>query len=202
MRGVLLVGVALLTLCITMGRARARESTPSPPCLVHTRVEGIVNSATADYLGSAIESAEKNDCGVLVVLDTPGGLMDAMRDIVRSFLGAPVPVVVYVSPSGARAGSAGMFVTLAAHVAAMAPGSNIGAAHPVLVGPDGDQGDSEMARKAVNDAAALARAIARERGRNATWAERAVRESASLTAQEAVAEEVVDLVVPSQRELL
>lgn len=185
---------------------RAQEpttDTPPPPCVVGAEVSGVINGATAAHLERAITVATKERCAaVMVTLDTPGGLMDAMRDVVRQFLGAPLPVIVHVAPSGARAGSAGMFITIAAHVAAMAPGSNIGAAHPVLVGPDGDQGDSEMARKAVNDAAALARAIARERGRNATWAERAVRESASLTAQEAVAEEVVDLVVPSQRELL
>lgn len=196
----MLVGVALLALCIALRPASARAS--GPPCLVQAEVTSIINSATAAYLQSAIESAEEQQCGVLVRLDTPGGLMDAMRDIVRSFMGAPVPVVVYVAPSGARAGSAGMFIAMAAHVAAMAPGSNIGAAHPVMVGPGGDQGGDEMARKAVNDAAALARAIAGERGRNADWAEKAVRESVSLTAQEALDENVVDLVVASERELL
>lgn len=201
-RGVRLIGIAVVAWCVALRPADAREPSVDPPCVVQAQVTSIVNGATAAYLQSAIASAESQRCSVLVRLDTPGGLMDATRDIVRSFLGAPVPVVVYVAPSGARAGSAGVFITMAAHVAAMAPGSNIGAAHPVLVGPGGDDKSDEVTRKVVSDAAALARAIAGERGRNAKWAEKAVRESASLTAHEALAENVVDLLAESERELL
>lgn len=187
-----------------LGAQEPRAATPgAAPCLITAEVTGVINGATAAHLERVIAAATEQSCsGVLVTLDTPGGLMDAMRDVVRHFLGAPVPVIVHVAPSGARAGSAGMFITIAAHVAAMAPGSNIGAAHPVLVGA-GDSGQpSETVRKAENDAAALARAIATQRGRNADWAEDAVRDSASLTAGEALEQDVIDLVVESPRELL
>lgn len=185
---------------------RAQEpptDTPPPPCVVGAEVSGVINGATAAHLERAITVATKERCAaVMVTLDTPGGLMDAMRDVVRQFLGAPLPVIVHVAPSGARAGSAGMFITIAAHVAAMAPGSNIGAAHPVLVGAGNGEQASETVRKAENDAAALARAIATERQRNAEWAEDAVRDSSSLTASEALEHGVIDLVVASPTELL
>jgi membrane-bound serine protease (ClpP class) len=125
-------------------------------------------------------------------LDTPGGLDSAMRDIIQAILNSPVPVAVYVSPSGARAASAGVFITMAAHVAAMAPGTNIGAAHPVDVG--GGDITGTMETKVTNDAVAYIQAIAQERGRNAAWAEQAVRQSASLAAAQAVEQNVVDFV--------
>ncbi|MFW6050631.1 MAG: NfeD family protein [Myxococcota bacterium] len=175
------------------------------PCVMEATLEGVVNAGTADYLASAVRAAEERKCGALLVtIDTPGGMLDETRRIVRSFLGADVPVVTYVAPSGAHAGSAGVFITLAGHVAAMAPGTNIGAAHPVSgAGQDPEEsGGEHMARKVENDTAAFARSVAEQRGRNADWAEKAVRESVSITAGEAVELDVVDHVVPSNEALL
>ncbi|MFQ5989046.1 MAG: nodulation protein NfeD, partial [Candidatus Methylomirabilales bacterium] len=148
------------------------------------RVDGIIAPSTAEFIVSAIRKAENVGAQVIVIeLDTPGGLDLSMRDIIKEVLRSPVPVVVYVSPSGARAASAGAFITIAAHVAAMAPGTNIGAAHPVQMG--GGEMDEEMAKKVENDAAAYIRGLAERRGRNAKWAEKAVRKSVSITAKEA-----------------
>jgi membrane-bound serine protease (ClpP class) len=174
-------------------------------CVLVAELDDIVNSGSAGYLTSAVEATGQRGCeALLVVIDTPGGTLDATRQIVQSFLAAPVPVVTFVAPSGARAGSAGMFITLAGHVAAMAPGSNIGAAHPVMLsGEDPDKaGGKQLARKVENDAAAFARAIAEKRKRNVAWAEAAVRESSSLTAVEAEEQRVIDLSAPSRRTLL
>ena len=140
----------------------------------------IISPVTSDYLTQQVEAAEASGALCLVVeLDTPGGLETAMRDMVKEILNAPLPVVVYVAPSGARAASAGVFITMAAHVAAMAPGTNIGAAHPVNVG--GGEVDEEMSKKLVNDSVAFAKTVAAQRGRNVDWAEQAVRESVSAT---------------------
>jgi membrane-bound serine protease (ClpP class) len=133
-------------------------------------------------------------------MDTPGGLDSAMRDIVQSIVNAQVPVVVYVSPSGARAASAGVFITMSAHVAAMSTNTAIGAAHPVDI--SGGDISSDMAEKVVNDAAAYIRSIAESRGRNADWAEKAVRESVSITETEALNQNVIDLVAPTLEDLL
>src|SRR5262245_28526210 len=165
------------------------------------RLSGTVDPITAQYLVRAIDRAEREGATVLVVvLDTPGGLDSAMRTMTQRILAASVPIVVYVAPSGARAGSAGVFLTLAAHVAAMAPSTNVGAAHPVAAGGGGL--DPAVAAKAANDAAALARTIAAQRGRNPDWADRAVRESISATETEALAQGVVDLVARDLDELL
>ncbi|HET7854751.1 MAG TPA: nodulation protein NfeD, partial [Candidatus Methylomirabilis sp.] len=137
---------------------------------------------------------------IIFELDTPGGLDTSMRVIIKEILRSPVPVIVYVSPSGARAASAGAFITIAAHVAAMAPGTNIGAAHPVQMG--GGEADEEMTRKIENDAAAYIRGLAERRGRNATWAEDAVRKSVSATATEALSLKVIDLVAANRSDLL
>jgi len=160
-----------------------------------------INPVTADYLSSVIEKAEEKGAGLIVVeLDTPGGLDSAMRQMVQEIIKTRIPVVVYVSPSGARAASAGVLITLASDVAAMAPGTNIGAAHPVSVGGGGM--DNTMARKVENDAAAYARSLAGKKGRNADWAESAVRQSTSLTENEALEKHVIDLVAPSLDDLL
>ncbi|HEX16431.1 MAG TPA: nodulation protein NfeD [Deltaproteobacteria bacterium] len=165
------------------------------------KVEGIINPAIASYVVRGIERAEREGGHCVVIqLDTPGGLMESMRQIVKKILGAEVPVVVYVAPSGSRAGSAGVFITLAAHVAAMAPGTNIGAAHPVQMGEK--KMDEEMAKKVLNDAVAYIKTIAKERGRNPRWAEKAVRESASITAKEALKLKVIDLIAPTFDDLL
>jgi membrane-bound serine protease (ClpP class) len=168
-------------------------------------VEGVINPTTALYLQRGLEKAHAQEAqAVLLKLDTPGGLESSMREMVQGILSSRIPVIVYVTPSGGRAASAGMFIVMAANVAAMAPGTNIGAAHPVSLG-GGDQGgatDQPMIAKAVNDAAALARSIAEERNRNADWAERAVREAISATAEEAKNLRVIDRVEPTQESLL
>ena len=164
------------------------------------RVEGVISPSTADYIISAIKEADKEGAEALVIeLDTPGGLDLSMRDIIKEMLASPVPIVVYVSPSGARAASAGAFITIAAHIAAMAPGTNIGAAHPVAMG---GQMDKEMTKKVVSDAAAYIRTIAEKRGRNVQWAEDAVRKSVSATEKEALKFKVIDLVAERLDDLL
>ena len=169
--------------------------------IVHViEVTGIINSLTVRYLDRALGEAERNGAAALIMrLDTPGGLDTAMRQMTQAMLAARVPVVVYVAPPGARAASAGMFITLAAHVAAMAPGTNMGAAHPVSLGA---QMDEVTAQKVAQDAAATARTLAVERGRNAAWAEKAVLESASLTSAEALEQDVVEIVAVDLNNLL
>jgi membrane-bound serine protease (ClpP class) len=176
-------------------------SAEAPGEVLVATIAASINPVTADYLSSVIEKAEEKGAALLVVeLDTPGGLDSAMRQMVQEIIRTRVPVAVYVSPSGSRAASAGVLITLAADVAAMAPGTNIGAAHPVSVG--GGAMDNTMARKVENDAAAYARSLAEKKGRNGAWAESAVRESASLTEKDALEKNVVDLVAPSLEALL
>lgn len=157
---------------------------------------GTINPVLANYIERGINQAEQeNAIACIIQLDTPGGLDTAMRDIVKDIVSAEVPVVVYVSPSGARAASAGVFITIAAHVAVMAPNTAIGAAHPVAIGTEGEaQMSEEMEEKIVNDAAAYIRSIADAHGRNMEWAEKAVRESVSATEQEALQLNVIDMV--------
>ena len=159
-------------------------------------VKGVINPVTANYVNRGINQAEEaNAVACVIQLDTPGGLDTSMRDIVKDIVDSKVPVVVYVSPAGARAASAGVFVTMAAHVAAMAPNTNIGAAHPVAIGEEGEaQMSEEMEEKVVNDAAAYIRSIAEAHGRNIEWAEKAVRESVAATEQEALELNVIDMV--------
>jgi membrane-bound serine protease (ClpP class) len=155
-------------------------------------IDGVINPVASEFIGKSIKKATTKGVEALVIeLDTPGGLDTSMRLIVKEIVGSEVPVVVFVSPSGARAASAGVFITLAAHIAAMAPGTNIGAAHPVGLG---EKMDKTIAEKATNDAAAYIKSLAERRGRNAGWAEKAVRESISATETEALKEHVVDLV--------
>jgi len=163
-------------------------------------VDGVINPASAGYIIEGIEKAEEEGAACLVIqLDTPGGLMDSMRSIVKRILAARIPIVVYVAPSGSRAGSAGVFITLAAHIAAMAPGTNIGAAHPVQMGKEVDK---EMEEKILNDTVAYIKTIAKQRGRNEQWAEKAVRESVSVKEDEALQLDVIDLVSPSLEDLV
>ncbi len=162
---------------------------------------GSINPGLAEFIVESIETAEKDQAAALVIqLDTPGGLVTSMRMINKAIVNAKVPVVVYVSPKGARAASAGMFITIAAHVAAMAPGTNIGAAHPVSIGIA--KMGKVMGEKVVNDMAAYARSLAKERGRNANWAEKAVRKSVSIDAKQAVKLKVVDLEAEDLDDLL
>ncbi|HYI14477.1 MAG TPA: nodulation protein NfeD [Thermomicrobiales bacterium] len=159
-------------------------------------IDGTITPVMATYVGRGIErSAERGDSAVILRMDTPGGLSSAMDDIVSDILASSIPVIVYVAPEGARAASAGVYITYAAHVAAMAPATNIGSATPVQLGED-SEGDEETAmdRKVVNDAAAKIRGLAEQRGRNAEWAESAVRDAANITATEAVDLNVIDFV--------
>jgi membrane-bound serine protease (ClpP class) len=166
------------------------------------KVEGTINPATAEYISSSIKKAMEEGAECLVIeLDTPGGLLESTRSIVKSILSAEIPVVVFVYPSGARAGSAGVFITLSAHIAVMAPGTNIGAAHPVGIGGMGDT-SKVMEQKITNDAAAFVRTIAEKRNRNVKWAERAVRESISSTETEALKDSVIDLIAKDLKDLL
>jgi membrane-bound serine protease (ClpP class) len=163
-------------------------------------VNGVINPVSSEFIGKTIKRANEKKVEALVIeLDTPGGLDTSMRNIVKDVIGSEVPIVVYVSPSGSRAASAGVFITLAAHIAAMAPGTNIGAAHPVGIG---EKMDKTMAEKATNDAAAYIKSLAERNGRNAKWAEDAVRKSISATEAEALKEGVIDIVSKDLNSLL
>lgn len=169
-------------------------------------IDGAIGPATASYIGRAIKVAgERQDECLVIQLDTPGGLLDSTKEIVQSFYQSPVPVVVYVAPSGANAGSAGCFITLAADIAAMAPNTSIGAAHPVSIGGVGggeEKTDDTMKEKMENFAVSYIEAIAEKRGRNVQWAKASVRESASITAEAALATNAIDLIAKDLSDLL
>jgi membrane-bound serine protease (ClpP class) len=192
------LGLAAVALLWPLVISAGSEGGARPVLVI--RVEGVIAPSSADYIISAIKRADRELAQALVIeLDTPGGLDLSMRSIIKEMLSAERPTVVYVSPSGARAASAGAFITLAAHVAAMAPGTNIGAAHPVNMG---GQMDKEMNKKVTNDAAAYIRTIAERRGRNIQWAEDAVRKSVSATEKEALKLNVIDHVSERLDDLL
>lgn len=167
-------------------------------------LKGIINPAASSYVERAISEAEQAGASAIVIeMDTPGGLDSSMRAIIQRIIASKVPVIMYVSPPGARAGSAGVYITYAAHVAAMAPSTNIGSATPVAMGESGEQQMSDAMRdKVVNDAVAFARGLAQSRGRNAEWAEKAVREGANITAQEALELNVINLIAEDLPALL
>lgn len=168
--------------------------------VVSIHIDATINPATAAFIHSSIEKAKKEKAQCLVIhLNTPGGLLKSTRTIVGDIIESPVPVVVYVSPPGAQAGSAGVFITLAAHVAVMVQGTNIGAAHPV--GMQGEM-DTTMSEKVTNDAVAFIRTIAEKRNRNAEWAENAVRNSVSVTASVALQQKIIDMIANDDNELL
>jgi membrane-bound serine protease (ClpP class) len=227
--------VALLCLVLGLGGIALHATESADDDLVHVlRVDGAIGPATSAYVRQGIDAAEAAGAELLLLeMDTPGGLDQAMRDIIRAILESSVPVATYVTPSGARAASAGTYILYASHVAAMAPATTLGAATPVQVGgmpgsPGGDSPDppepetsdnttdrggdnatdgagatgDAMSKKMVNDAAAYIRGLAELRGRNAEWAEKAVREAASLTAQEARAQSVIDQVASDRGELI
>jgi membrane-bound serine protease (ClpP class) len=179
----------------------ALPSVAWPARIFTIEVRGPIFTPVLRYLEIALEQAEAAGADALLLeLDTPGGSLNATKDIVQKILGAPIPVIVYVSPSGAGAISAGTFITLAGHVAAMAPGTTIGAAHPVM--PFQGEKDEVMEQKAENYAATFIEAIAQERGRNVEWAAEAVRKSEAVTASKALELGVVDLVAPTREKLL
>jgi len=172
-----------------------------PPVFDVISVNSAITPPVSEYIVKSIEGSTRDgSAGVIIELDTPGGLDSAMRDIVKCLLNSKIPVFVYVSPPGARAASAGAIITVAANIAAMAPGTNIGAAHPVGIGIG--KMDETMVEKVVNDMAAYARGIAVQRGRNAEWVEKAVRKSVSVTAEEALRLRVIDYVAPDVESLL
>lgn len=168
--------------------------------VISIKIDGSINPASANFIHNNIEKAarEKAEC-IIIHLNTPGGLLRSTRMIVSDILESRVPVVVYIAPGGAQAGSAGVFITLAAHIAAMAPGTNIGAAHPVTLQ---QQMDSTMSEKVTNDAAAFIRSIAEKRHHNVEWAENAVRKSFSYSETEALEDSAIDLIAKNDSELL
>jgi len=188
------------TLLFAAGVALALAGPAMAQTVVVAKLDGTINPAAADYIGRSIERARELNAECLILtLNTPGGLLKSTRVIVSEILESEVPVVVYVAPGGSQAASAGVFITLAATVAAMAPGTNIGAATPVAL--EG-QMDSTMSTKATNDAAAFIRTIAEKRNRNVQWAEEAVRQAFSITETEALEQNVVDLVAKNLEELI
>lgn len=183
----MLVG-AMLALCLILAGTSASAND-----MVVAGYEGVINPVTSEYLHDALAFAQSSGAQALIFnLDTPGGLDTSMRLMVKDITASPIPVIVFVAPSGGRAASAGVFITMAAHVAAMAPGTNIGAAHPVAMG--GGEMDNTMKEKVENDAAAYIKSIAEQHGRNVSWAEDAVRKSVSATEQEALKLKIIDLV--------
>lgn len=199
----LLILFSTVQLLFSAEKPRKNESTTAPSSAkqVHlVTVDAIIAPVITEFIGKAIDRAREENAEALVIeLDTPGGLVESTREIVKKMMASEIPIIVYVAPSGSRAASAGVFVTMAAHIAAMAPGTRIGAAHPVTM-----QGkmDETMEAKVVNDLAAMARGIAEKRGRNPQWAEEAVRKSVSVTETEALKLKVIDLVAPGLQPLL
>jgi membrane-bound serine protease (ClpP class) len=168
--------------------------------ILKIEVNGVISPITEEYIGRAIDQAQKNkDQALLIEISTPGGLLDSTREIIERIVSSPVPVIIYVTPSGSRAASAGFFILEAADVAAMAPGTNTGAAHPVSLG--GGKMDDIMKAKVENDSAALMRSVVSKRGRNIEVAESAVRESKSFTDQEALSQKLVDYVASNEEDL-
>ena len=196
--------ILLLVIGLLLAASIATNVQAASPRIDVITIKGTINPVLVDYIESGIEQAEDNNAEVLIIqMDTPGGLDTAMRDIVQLIVNSRVPVAVYVAPSGARAASAGVFITMAAHVAVMAPNTAIGAAHPVAIGEEGESAMSEtMEEKVLNDSAAYIRSIAEAHGRNIEWAEKAVRESVSATEREALELNVIDMIAPNLETLV
>ena len=193
-----LAAILAIIFLVTCPTIRAEEGPGQVFVLTAT---GSINPGLAEFIVDGIQTAQKAQAEALVIeLDTPGGLDTSMRQIAQGIINAQIPVVVYVYPKGARAASAGLIITLASHIAAMAPGTNIGAAHPVAIGAQ--KMDKEMSAKVVNDMAAYVRSLAAERARNAEWAEKAVRQSVSIPAAEAHKLKVVDVLADDLPDLL
>ena len=193
-------GLSLLLLSLLLLPLPASSSVGSELVYVAT-YEGVINPVAAEYINHVLTEAQEGAAAAVVIrLDTPGGLDTSMRLIIKDITSSPVPVIVYVAPSGGRAASAGVFILYAAHIAAMAPSTNVGAAHPVAMG--GGEMDAVMKEKVENDAAAYIKSIAEKRGRNVKWAEDAVRKSVSVTEKEALGLKVIDLIADDVPSLL
>lgn len=191
----------ILTVLIFIVLQVPQGTSGQQPVVYVITIDGSINPSTSDFIHKSIEEARKNNAECLVIrLNTPGGLLKSTRYIVTDLLASPVPVIVYVSPGGSQAASAGVFITLASNIAVMAPGTNIGASHPVS--GDGSKMDSTMSEKVTNDAAAFIRSISEKRNRNVKWSEDAVRNSVSITETEALRDSVIDLIANDINDLL
>jgi membrane-bound serine protease (ClpP class) len=198
LKQVIILSVTLTVFLISGTTGQCQDKGP----VFYIEVDGIINPATAKFITDSIDQASEEGGQCLIIeLDTPGGLMDSMRSIVKKIFASNIPIIVYVAPRGARAASAGVFITLASHVAVMAPGTNIGAAHPVTMGAEGKE-DKTMTEKIVNDTVSQIKTIAKNRGKNVDWAEKAVRQSVSITEDEALKLHVVDLICTDLNDLL
>jgi membrane-bound serine protease (ClpP class) len=183
---ILMTAILSLSLYSTTGYAESSE-------VYIMQVDDAISPGVADFLISGIERANDENAACLIIeMDTPGGLAESMRSIIKAILASRIPVIVFVAPSGARAASAGVMITMAADIAAMAPGTNIGAAHPVGIG--GKDINKTMSDKVINDMVAHAKSVAEKRGRNAEWVEKAIRESVAVTETEALEKNIIDVV--------
>ncbi len=186
------IAILVITFVIALG-------TVSPAEVMRIAIDDAIQPVTAEYVGRALQTAAANhNQAVLITISTPGGLVDSTRKIIEQIIASPVPVIIYVTPSGSRAASAGFFVLESADIAAMAPGTNTGAAHPVILG---SKMDDVMKQKLENDAAALMRSVVSKRGRNVELAESAVRESKSFTEQEALDKKLIEYIAPTEQDL-
>lgn len=197
------IAAGTLTYLLAYPVALTRPLPQASPVVHLITVESVISPVSAEYIIKSLERAEEENANCLVVeLDTPGGLLESTRQITKSFLAAKIPVIIYVAPSGARAASAGVYISYAAHLAAMAPSTNIGAATPVNLGGGSPDSSSTLSHKITNDAVAQIKALAAKRGRNAEWAEKAVREAVSITETEALNLNVINYISPSLDSLL
>ncbi len=199
----LLIFISIFFVVLPIGIQGQTEKAPVYGPVYTIEVDGIINPATAKFILDSVDEATQKGAQCLIIqLDTPGGLMESMRIIVKKELASTVPIIVYVAPGGARAASAGVFVTMAANIAVMAPGTHIGAAHPVTLGGGEGKESKTMTDKIVNDTVAFIKNIAKTRGRNVDWGEKAVVKSVSITDEEALKLNVIDLIAPDIPTLL